>query len=97
MLGLDVPKTAFVATATATGVIVDIVRMPVYIATEGAAIWDQRTVIGIASMGVLVGTWAGMHLLRRIPEALFRTILSLVLIALAAWSFFQAGAKLGWL
>ena len=35
MLGFDVPRHAFVATATAVGLIVDGARMPVYLVTEG--------------------------------------------------------------
>jgi uncharacterized protein len=35
MLGFDVPKHAFVATATAVGLIVDGARMPVYLVTQG--------------------------------------------------------------
>lgn len=34
MLGFDIPKHAFVATATAVGVIVDAARVPVYLATQ---------------------------------------------------------------
>src|SRR3954469_23055007 len=34
LLGYDVPKEAFVATATAIALLVDVFRMPVYIATE---------------------------------------------------------------
>src|SRR5512132_396744 len=34
LLGFDVDKRAFVATATAIGIVVDTARMPVYVATE---------------------------------------------------------------
>ena len=36
LLGIDLPKRSFVATATAAGLIVDGPRMPVYLATETA-------------------------------------------------------------
>src|SRR5207244_12447167 len=42
MLGFDVPRQAFVATATAVGLIVDGARMPVYLVTQGqevATLW----------------------------------------------------------
>src|SRR5215813_54819 len=42
MLGFDVPRHAFIATATAVGLIVDLARMPVYLATQGqqvAGLW----------------------------------------------------------
>ena len=38
MLGFDVPKHAFVATATAVGLLVDGGRMPVYLVTQGQEI-----------------------------------------------------------
>ena len=36
MLGFEVPKESFVATATAIGLCVDLARLPVYMATQGA-------------------------------------------------------------
>ena len=94
MLGLNVSKAAFVATATATGVIVDIVRMPVYIVTESDALWKQRWIILIASAGVLVGTEVGWHLLKKIPENVFRIVISILLLALAAGSAWEAYSHL---
>lgn len=94
MLGLNVSKAAFVATATATGVVVDVVRMPVYICTEWHALWQLRWVIALAGAGVLVGTELGMHVLARIPDKLFRAVVSILLLALAAWSFWQAAGAL---
>ena len=87
MLAFDVPKEAFVATATAIALIVDGVRMPVYAVTTGRELIDAWPVMLIATAGVLIGTIAGSRLLRRIPERTFRRIVAVLLLALAAWLF----------
>ena len=82
LLGFDLPKRAFVATATATGLIVDLARLPVYLWTEGssiAAIWPMAA---LATAGVILGTLFGGRLLSRVPDRLFRPIVALVLAAL---------------
>lgn len=84
LLGFDLPKRAFVATATGAGLIVDVARMPVYVVTSGsqiAAIWPT---IAIATAGVIVGTFWGGRVLARIPESRFRVIVALILAALGA-------------
>lgn len=85
MLGLGVPRDAFIATATATGVIVDIARMPVYLATQ----WEQLSRVGvpIATMtaGVLVGTVIGTKVLRTVPETWFARVVSALLLGLGVW------------
>lgn len=76
MLGSDLKKEAFVATATATGVIVDLARLPVYCAVyarELPALWRE---IGVMTVGVLIGTFLGVPVLKRIPEATFRKVVS---------------------
>jgi uncharacterized membrane protein YfcA len=76
MLGLGVRKEAFVATATAIALAVDFVRVPVYLMTQApkmAAIWP---VILTAAVAVLAGTLAGETILRRIPEGLFRRVVT---------------------
>jgi uncharacterized membrane protein YfcA len=82
MLGFDVPKEAFVATATAIGLVVDGVRMPVYLASEGAELLKVAPLIAIATVGVVAGTLLGKPLLGRIPDRTFRTIIAVLLIAL---------------
>jgi uncharacterized protein len=71
MLGLEVPRQAFVATATAIALIVDVVRIPIYLVTQGPDIMDIWRLLAVASGGVLLGTIAGERVLRRIPEKVF--------------------------
>lgn len=85
MLGLGVQGPAFVATATATGVFVDAVRVPVYLATESSQIAHASTAVVAAVIGVVVGTFAGERVLRRIPEKLFRRVVSALLLAIGVF------------
>src|SRR5688572_10831351 len=81
LLGFDLSKRSFVATATAVGLVVDGARMPFYLATQYrdmAAIWVW---IALAVIGVTIGTVVGNRVLGRIPEVWFRRVLALVLAA----------------
>lgn len=82
LMGFDVRKEAFVATATAIGVVVDLARLPVYLAMQGREILTRWPLVAIATGGTLAGTLAGERVLRRIPERTFRTIVSLVILGL---------------
>lgn len=85
LLGFDVDRQAFVATATAIGLVVDAARMPVYFATQPRAIIGVWPLILIATIGALVGTLFGVRVLRAIPERLFRRIVAVILLALGAY------------
>jgi uncharacterized membrane protein YfcA len=85
MLGLGVQGPAFVATATAIGVVVDAVRMPVYFATESARILIAWPTIVAGVVGVVLGTVAGERVLRRIPEKLFRRVVSAILLGVGVY------------
>jgi uncharacterized membrane protein YfcA len=82
LFGFDLPKRAFVATATATGLIVDAARMPVYLATVGDDVLSVWPLVAVATAGVIAGTLFGGRMLARIPEALFRPTVAVVLAAL---------------
>ena len=82
MLGLGVQGPAFVATATAIALAVDAVRMPVYFATSAADILKAQPAVAAAIIGVVIGTLLGERILRRIPEKLFRRIVSAILLVI---------------
>lgn len=82
MLGFDVPRQAFVATATAVGLIVDGARMPVYLVTQGDQIARQWPVLLAATAGAIAGTIVGERLLRRIPESLYRRLVAALVFSL---------------
>jgi uncharacterized protein len=85
LMGFDLPKETFVATATAVGLMVDAARLPIYLWTESRALLDVWAVIAIATVGVLVGTVAGTRVLRRIPERLFRPSVSALIALLGVY------------
>jgi hypothetical protein len=80
MLGLGVGREAFVATATAIALCVDAVRIPVYVATGWQRMFDAWPVILSATAGVIAGTLAGVGVLRRIPERIFRRLVAAILL-----------------
>ena len=85
MLGYDVPKEAFVATATAIALFVDGARLPVYLYTQGREIWLIWPPILIATAGVVLGTLLGKQVLARLSQAVFRRVIALLLIGLGLY------------
>jgi uncharacterized membrane protein YfcA len=85
LLAFDTEREAFVATATAVGLIVDGARLPVYLATERVELLRVWPLIAIATAGVVIGTLAGSWVLNRVPEARFRPAVAVLLLALGAW------------
>ena len=85
MLGFDVPPRAFVATATAVGLIVDGARMPVYLATQGtdiARLWPELLA---AIAGTVAGTLLGERILRKLPERIYRSLVGALVLALGVY------------
>ena len=85
LLSFAMPKEAMVATATAVALIVDGARMPVYFAVEIAGILHAWRIILLAIVGVLLGTFYGVKLLRRIPSRTYPQLLSLLILALGIY------------
>ena len=85
LLGFDVPKESFVATATAIALFVDGARVPVYLATQGAEILALWPLLLVATIGVVVGTALGTRVLGRIDEVTFHRTVGIALVALGAW------------
>jgi uncharacterized membrane protein YfcA len=82
LLGFDLSKHSFVATATAIGMVVDGARMPVYLLTQAQDLAAMVTWIAVATLGVAVGTVIGSRVLARIPEMWFHRVLAIVLALL---------------
>ena len=87
MLGMRVSKESFVATATAIALVVDLARMPVYAVVQGKEVLGIWPVLLLAIIGVVLGTLAGERVLRKIPEPLFRRIVSLIILTLGVALF----------
>ena len=82
LLGFDIRKEAFVATAPAVGLLIDGARLPVYLLTQFSDIAATWPYIVAATIGVVIGTLVGGRVLKRIPEAVFRRTVSCLLLAL---------------
>jgi uncharacterized membrane protein YfcA len=76
---------AFVATATATGVLVDAARAPVYVWHAGTALVALAAPISIATTGVVIGTIAGERVLLSLSRDRFRVIISALIGLLGLW------------
>lgn len=74
LLHFPLDRLQLVATATAIGLVVDLARIPVYLATGGGRMLEHWPVVVVALVAVLVGTVAGTPLLRRLPEEGFRRV-----------------------
>jgi len=82
MLGLDVPRENFVATATAIALLVDAARMSVYLAVESRDVLRIWPLVLLATIGVLLGTILGQRLLKSIPENIFHRVVGGLIFAL---------------
>jgi uncharacterized membrane protein YfcA len=91
MLGFEVPKESFVATATAIGLFVDAARLPVYLATEWrqiAAVWP---LVALATAAVVIGTVLGTRALGHLPPRAFRQVVAVLLLALGVYMMIAGG------
>lgn len=75
----------FVATATASGMMVDLARVPIYLWRVGGDLLSLATLIAIASAGVLIGTVSGERILLGMPPERFRRFISIAIGALGVW------------
>jgi uncharacterized protein len=91
MLGFALSKESFVATATAIALVVDVARLPVYFAIEHDRILQSWPIVLLATIGVIVGTVLGTHLLARIPEQTFKRVVSLLVFGLGIFMLLRPG------
>jgi uncharacterized protein len=92
LLGFNIPRDAFVATATAIALLVDVFRMPVYAATQWRSIFSAWPLMLAATIGVIAGTLIGKRILGWIPERMFRLLIAAIVLALGVWMFLHPGA-----
>jgi uncharacterized membrane protein YfcA len=82
LLGFDLSRDAFVATATAIGLIIDAARLPVYVALQGSDLVGEGRLLLAATAGGVLGTLVGRRVLRRVPEPVFRRVVAAIILAL---------------
>jgi uncharacterized membrane protein YfcA len=89
LLGFDISKESFVATATSIGLIVDASRIPVYFWSEGSSIMKNGKWLAFVTIGVIVGTFLGMKILKYLPEQTFRRVVCTLILILGAFMFYN--------
>jgi len=92
LLGFDLRRHEFVATATAIALLVDVFRMPVYAALQHREVLAQWPLIVVATIGVVLGTLSGKWMLSRIPQNIFRMMVAGIILALGIWMLAHPGA-----
>lgn len=85
LTAFDLTPKAFVATATATGLLVDLARTPVYLSVSGSALLPLFWPIAIATVAVLVGTVLGERILLGLSRERFARIIAASVGALGVW------------
>jgi hypothetical protein len=90
LLGFDLSRETFVATASAIALLVDAARLPVYLWSAGAGMLAIWPTIAWITLGVAIGTLIGRPLLDRIPERLFHRIVGGVVLLLGLTMLIRA-------
>ena len=90
LLGFGLSSRAFVATAGAIALVVDLVRGPIYIAAAGDQLLSHWRTLIAATIGVTIGTFGGTAVLLRLSERAFQRAIGALLMALGVWLFVQA-------
>jgi uncharacterized protein len=91
LLAFPMAPATFVATATATALAVDAVRLPIYLWRAGGAVASYWLPCAVATVGVLVGTLLGERTLMGISAERFRRIVSLAIGLIGIWLLAHPG------
>jgi uncharacterized membrane protein YfcA len=84
LLGFRLAPRPLVATATASAVIVDVARVPVYVYTSAPVLASHVPLMAAMSAGVVAGTFVGVPVLRRVSENTYRQVIGGLLVLLGA-------------
>src|SRR5262245_36189348 len=85
LLGFNLSARELVATSTASAILVDAARVPIYLLTAGSAIVAAKGIVVVATIGVVIGTLIGVPALGRIPASAYRRMLGSLLVLLGLW------------
>jgi uncharacterized protein len=85
LLAFNLSPREFIATAAVIALIVDLVRTPLYMWEAGSEMLAALRIMTIATVGVVVGTFAGSYILLRLSAAVFRRVIGAVLLVLGIW------------
>jgi uncharacterized protein len=89
MLSFALPPVRYVATATATAMLVDLVRTPIYVWRAGGQLTSLVVPLSIATVGVLIGTVLGERILLGLSIRQFRYAIAILIGVLGVWLVVQ--------
>jgi uncharacterized membrane protein YfcA len=89
LLSLSLSPVRYVATATATAMLVDLVRTPIYVWRAGGVLLSLIVPVGVATIGVLIGTLLGERILMGLSIRQFRYAIGVLIGLLGAWLVVQ--------
>lgn len=79
MLSFGLTPVAFIATQSATGLLVDLARLPVYLWSAGSTLAGLVQPMALAAAGVLAGTALGERVLMGLPRERFELFVSIAI------------------
>lgn len=92
LLGFELPPRSLVATATASALLVDAARVPIYLYSAGDVIVREAAIAIVAAIGVTIGTFLGVPVLGRVRATTYRRMVGLLLVLLGAGLLAQLSA-----
>jgi uncharacterized membrane protein YfcA len=89
MLSFALSPVRYVATATATAMLVDLVRTPIYVWQAGGVLSSLILPLSVATAGVLIGTLLGERILLGLSIRQFRHAIAALIGLLGIWLVVQ--------
>jgi uncharacterized membrane protein YfcA len=89
LLSFSLAPLRYVATATATAMLVDLVRTPIYVWRAGDALSSLSVPLAVATAGVLIGTVLGERILLGLSIRQFRYAVAVLIGLLGVWLVVQ--------
>ncbi len=84
-LGFNLTPAQIVATATASALLVDAARVPIYFTAHGDVIAARIPLAVTIALAATAGTFLGVPLLRRIPTPAYRRMVGGLLVGIGSW------------
>jgi hypothetical protein len=88
LLALGLAPAAFVATSTMTGLLVDVVRAPIYLWRAGEDLMALWPLVVVATAGSIIGTLLGERLLFGLSPERFRQLVAGLIGVVGIWLLF---------
>ena len=85
LLGFNLTPAQIVATATASALLVDAARVPIYFTAHGDVIAARIPLAVTIALAATAGTFLGVPLLRRIPTPAYRRMVGGLLVGIGSW------------